>query len=341
MKTIKRVQKTMLCPLCGENHSVDILTKESNAIIKGENVPFARTVYVCGNCDDENEFIPSTVMDDNLMAARDAYRNKHHLLMSAEIVALRKKYDLSQKELAKMLGWGDVTISRYETKYIQNETHDELLRMVDKDPLIAKEYLQKNKDSFEENRFDEILSMVEKAIFKEGTTQYSKKNLEAQYVIFEKRDDLNGKAKLNISKICYMSDFFARRCKNLFKVKLMKLLWYSDALSYREYGHAISGLVYQHKPMGALPVGHYDLIALIPHEEIQELEAVSYKILPYEQILENLLTDEETEILIDVLQKFRNMTGQELADYMHKETAYTQTAENAYIPFTLAEKIEI
>ena len=105
MNTLNRVQKTMLCPLCGETHAIEIITEESLVTIKGENISYPRTVYVCNNCDDENEFIPSSVMDDNLMAARNAYRKAHHLLTSTEIIDIRKKYGLSQKELARMLGW--------------------------------------------------------------------------------------------------------------------------------------------------------------------------------------------------------------------------------------------
>lgn len=39
----------------------------------------------------------------------------------------------------------------------------------------------------------------------------------------------------------------------------MKLMWFADALSYKNRGVAITGLVYQALPMGAVPIGH-DLI---------------------------------------------------------------------------------
>ena len=57
---------------------------------------------------------------------------------------------------------------------------------------------------------------------------------------------------------------------SLYKVKLMKLMWYADALAYKKRGAAITGLVYQALPMGALPVGHNSIIDLrgVPCEEI-------------------------------------------------------------------------
>ena len=42
----------------------------------------------------------------------------------------------------------------------------------------------------------------------------------------------------------------------------MKLLWYTDALSFQWYGKAMTGLVYRHDMMGALPVGHRNLVNL-------------------------------------------------------------------------------
>ena len=34
----------------------------------------------------------------------------------------------------------------------------------------------------------------------------------------------------------------------------MKLLWYIDNLYYNQYGKAMTGLVYTHQKMGALPI---------------------------------------------------------------------------------------
>ena len=43
--------------------------------------------------------------------------------MLDEIVAIRESYGLSQVDLAKLLGWGEATISRYESKAIQDEAY--------------------------------------------------------------------------------------------------------------------------------------------------------------------------------------------------------------------------
>ena len=94
--------------------------------------------------------------------------------------------------------------------------------------------------------------------------------------------------------------------------------------------------------MGALPVGHYELMSLLPHEEIYDnYEFASYRILPKEQFDESFFTDAELVVLNRVLQKFGDYTGTELADYMHNEIAYIQTADHAYIPYSLSAKISL
>ena len=66
---------------------------------------------------------------------------------------------------------------------------------------------------------------------------------------------------------------------SLYKVKLMKLMWYADALAYKKRGAAITGLVYQALPMRAVPVGHNSIIDLrgVPCEEIDLGETNAYR----------------------------------------------------------------
>lgn len=61
----------------------------------------------------------------------DSYRKLEELLTSKEIKQIRNKYKITQLEMAKLLGVGDVTVTRYETKQIQDETHDKIMRLID------------------------------------------------------------------------------------------------------------------------------------------------------------------------------------------------------------------
>lgn len=81
--------------------------------------------------------------NENLLNARNAYRVKMGLLTSDEIVAIRESYGLSQVDLAKLLGWGEATISRYESKGIQDEAYDTMLRLVKDNPVAGVRIFEK------------------------------------------------------------------------------------------------------------------------------------------------------------------------------------------------------
>ena len=134
----------MECPLCDKIHEIEERTRIAKTIIKGEEVNYEETYYFCLNSDEgENEFVTGKMENENLLNARNEYRRAHELLTSDEIVAIRESYGLSQVDLAKLLGWGEATISRYESKAIQDDAYDNMLRIVRDNPLDALELLQK------------------------------------------------------------------------------------------------------------------------------------------------------------------------------------------------------
>lgn len=47
-----------------------------------------------------------------------------------------------QVDLAKLMGWGEATISRYESKAIQDKAYDTMLRLIKDNPLQALEFLK-------------------------------------------------------------------------------------------------------------------------------------------------------------------------------------------------------
>ena len=149
MEAYTRIKKIhMNCPLCGRRHEVEERKCLSSITIKGEEVTYEERYYFCVNADaEENEFESAVMTNENLLRARNAYRVKHGLLTSEEIVAIRKNYGLSQVELAKLLGWGEATISRYESKAIQDDAYDTMLRLIKDNPLQALEFLKKNGES--------------------------------------------------------------------------------------------------------------------------------------------------------------------------------------------------
>ncbi len=333
----------MSCPLCGKTHELEERKRSVTITLKGEEITYEERFYFCTNAaEDENEFETGAMTNANLLNARNAYRIKKGLLTSDEIVAIRESYGLSQVDLAKLLGWGEATISRYESKAIQDEAYDTMLRLVKDNPLQALEFLKKNADKFSLTKRVEIRAKIVEKLDSYGKEFLTRQTFEGEYANFEEPSDSNGFTTLNIDKIEAMISYIAEKVNNLFKVKLMKMLWYSDVLSFAENGYSMTGMVYRHEPMGALPIGHYSLMNL-ENLNVQEEVSCNYDIMlhvyPTANMDYSVLTDGEKAILDKVIIKFKDYRTKNIVDYMHAERAYMETKPGEIIPFSLAKEI--
>jgi putative zinc finger/helix-turn-helix YgiT family protein len=100
--------------------------------IKGEVYNVEVSVAVCPHC---LSIVPHRTLDRfQRHVACNAYRKAHGLLTDGQIRSVRSMYDLSQRALARILGWSPVTIHRYEQGGIQNRAHDTVLRLAARDP---------------------------------------------------------------------------------------------------------------------------------------------------------------------------------------------------------------
>lgn len=335
----------MSCPLCDRTHEIEERKRTKTIIIKGEEVTYEERFYFCANSDeDENEFETGAMTNENLLNARNAYRVKMGLLTSDEIVAIRESYGLSQVDLAKLLGWGEATISRYESKAIQDEAYDTMLRLIKDNPLQALEFLKKNSEKFSMVKRLEIRAKIVEKLDSYGKEFLTRQTFEGEYANFEEPSDSNGFTMLDIDKIEAMISYIAESVNNLFKVKLMKMLWYSDVISFGNNGHSMTGMVYRHEGMGALPVGHYSLMNL-ENLNVKEEMSCNYDtmlhVYPTPNMDYSVLTDGEKAILDKVIIKFKDYKAKDIVDYMHDERAYRETKTGDIIPFSLAKEIRV
>jgi putative zinc finger/helix-turn-helix YgiT family protein len=330
------------CPFCDQNHLIEIKKRITKSLVKNEPVEYEQVFYYC-NVEDE-EFVPAKIMDENLLKARDAYRVQKGLLTSEQIKEIRQSYCLTQKEFSNLLGWGDVTIQRYEKKLIQDETYDHNIRMVGSNPAFALELLIKHKENnIEETKYEEVKRLIKHKIKENANAQLKQQEISNCYLEFEEKSDFNGFRELDLEKTSNVMGYFAKFINPLYKVKLMKLLWYSDTLHYNKFGLSMTGLVYQHLPMGAVPVAHNELLSLPSIKVTEELFDdfnVGYRIYSNQEINLSAFSLEELSILEKVATFFRDKTTPEVVSYMHREKAYTETANNQIILYSLSKEIK-
>ena len=329
--------KTNYCPFCEEVHDLIVKEKNEDVIFKDENISYNKKEYYCQR--HNKKFINSELEDSNQLQIKDIYRKRHNLLTSSEIKQIRDKYSLSQSDLALILGWGEVTITRYETKEIQNEKYDNILRKVSDNPYILYDYFEINKDFFDQKKQIKISKkIIQVAPNDEQANLLIEQSLIKKHFsndsIYRGNSDINFQRILAVLKRIVDSKFL------LYKTKIGKILWYVDMLFFKENNYSITGLSYFNMKYGACPLG-LDLILDSPSIQIKEIiEEDFMKTLVFSVECNYQLTPEEITIIDKVVNKFKDMTTSQIIEYMHLEKAYIETPENKFISFEYAKDIK-
>lgn len=324
MRVLKKEKKLCLC--CMEEHEVSLVEVQEENIFKGQKIEY-KAVYEY--CEIADEYIASAeLISQNDIAMKNAYRETVNLLTTNDIINIRSKYHISQLDLATLLGWGGKTITRYEGHHVQDLAHDTILRKLSDDPEWFVYLLEQDKMKFSvsvyERYRDNALKLYES--YQDG---YLRKSIEAQYAQLNGSLEGCGGKKLDLNKvidvICYLAN--SKDVTNLYKVKLMKLLWYVDALAFKRTGMSMMGLAYKALPMGAVPIAHKTLIELkgVMYEEIDFGDAIGYRFVGRPQEKFKYLTEEDVDIINGVIQICGKDTKDQIVRRMHEEIAYVKT----------------
>ncbi len=329
-----------LCLICMQEHDVHTVMMQENNEFKGKVVQFEAIYEYCEN---EDQFLETEELSSrNDVAFKDAYRKATGLLTSREIASIRSELDINQKDFSMVLGCGQATIARYESHQVQDCAYDNILKKVQEDPEWFLQLLEQTKDRLAPAAYVKARKAAEQQ-YANKQNFYVERYMLSNYARFSGDNEICGNTCLDVQKIVDVVNYFAERVPILLKVKLMKLLWYADNLSYKRYGSSITGLAYRAYPMGALPVGH-DLLT--------ELKGVSYEITGYENgqgykfiqtpgVTFDHLTAQDIQALDAVIAHFRDVRQPDLVNMMHNEVAYKQTAPRELLSYKYAKDLSI
>lgn len=331
-----------LCICCMEEHEIQYVRCKESMLY--EEIPIEFEVE-CFYCDKAEEYYEEEgMLNRNMLAMKDAYRKATKLLTSSEIMDIRSKYHISQSNLANVLGWGGKTITRYESHAVQDMAHDLILRKIDSDPSWFLELLENGKERLTKSAYERCRGYAVKS-YEAMQDDYLRKSIFARYAGYNTQMECSGGVKLDLDKVVDVVRYFANasEVKKLYKVKLMKLLWYADALAYKRNGLTITGLVYKALPMGAVPVAYDQLIDLkgISYQEEEFAEGSGYLFVGDGRAEYPSLTEEEMDILNAVIAVCGADSKKEIVERMHQERAYQETKPGEEISFRYACELSI
>jgi len=321
-----------------------IIKRKATYRIKGEPIEILEKVRT--NLKNNEEIFDEELENKNLENIYNQYRKKHSLLTPNRIKETREKYGVSQRAFSRILGWGEVTINRYETGALQDRAHNDALVLLES-PDNMKILLENNKNKINRKDYISIKENLQK-LMKDDIDKTLEKNITKKY-FNEILDEYCGYSQFNYEKLVNMILFFASEINRLFKTKLMKLLFYSDFVNFRDNTLSITGLKYIKNYYGPTPIKHELLLGELFEKyityKIEYVKTSKDNVEEYEFIksLEKptmgIFSQEEINSMNEVLNAFKHLTSEEITQFSHKEEAWTKSKNKEIISYEYAKNL--
>ena len=187
------------CPYCKEEVEYKIEKRELKEF-RGIEVNTFENVAICNECN--QDLYVNKIEDENNERIYKVYREKANIIKAEDIVKLREKYDISQRELTAILGFGKMTINRYERGGLPTKSQSDYIKL-----LIENDdkFIEKVKEAYEKNNINE---KTYRKIVSEGQEEnISKKRVQENIrrylkeVLNRKPNIYNGYKSLDLEKI--------------------------------------------------------------------------------------------------------------------------------------------
>jgi putative zinc finger/helix-turn-helix YgiT family protein len=129
----------MECINCGRPASKVIENRVGR--YRDETVEVKTEFFRCDAC--KEEYFSPAQMEAHTRTVKNEIRKKCGLLPPEKITEIRKKLGLTQEELEDLLGAGPKVVVRWESgKVIHGGGHDNMLRLLDRDPSLVESLRQ-------------------------------------------------------------------------------------------------------------------------------------------------------------------------------------------------------
>lgn len=325
--------KTAYCPACQDIVPAKPIYKKEIYPVRGVDITIDARVLTCEKCG--KDIFDPELDEANLNRAYEMYRKQFRVLSSEDIRQLRTKYNISQRTLAKLLGWSPATIYRYEKGNLITPAHNDCLKRL-YDPMEFRKLVSDK---------EHLLTETEKKYIQiDANTTNQPESYEVSLTeLFPCIE--NGYKKLDIRKLLNMTAFFTQN--GLSKTALMKHLWLADFTHFKNYGISISGAVYAALPNGPALDNWLLFLQFAVNQGVIELEPIYYKNIEAELVkalekaqLESFTTT-EIETIEKVTRALKGKSAKKLSELSHNEDAYRLTQKNQAISYEHAFSLQM
>ena len=332
------------CPYCKKEVEYKIEKRELKEF-RGIEVNTFENVAICNECN--QDLYVNEIENENNERIYKIYREKANIINAEDIIKLREKYDISQRELTSILGFGKMTINRYERGGLPTKSQSDYIKL-----LIENDdkFIEKVKEAYEKNNINE--KTYNKIISEEVEIGISKKEVQdnirryLKSVLNRKPDIYNGYKSLDLEKVENIISYIASKVRNLTITSLNKYLWYIDMLSFNERTVAITGLTYQNQRFGPTIVyKKYDELSLLDdkytREDIETENGNTTKIVSNNNFNFDKISSSEKEIIDTIIRLLKNKNVTDISEMSHREDGWKKTKRFEQISFEYAMNLKL
>ena len=326
------------CPLCNEHVEYD-LKKNVIKEHKGYVVNVEEDIPICKTCNNQI-YIPE-IEENNFKKLYEKYREVANLIRPEEIISLRDNYKISQRELVELLGWGKMTINRYERGALPSQSHNDILKL-----LISNEdfLIEKTKDAYAEKRISE--KTYNKIIKSIDSMENNKRRSILINALSFKESEFNGFRKFDLDKLLNLVSYISDKT-TLYKTSLNKYLWYIDFENFKRNVRSITGLTYIRYTYGPIIIDKkYEELIGLPNdqfykEETEDDRNTITQIISTGKYDLSFFKEDELEVINDVISTFKGMRVTQISDLSHRERAWIELPDCEMISYDYAEDLKV
>ena len=278
------MEEKLFCETCRNFKNIKIVKKEMIGLLKGKEYKYIGKEAICSDCG--SPLYSKEVNDFNLNALYDSYRKENNIISLDKIKELPEKYNIGKRPLSVLLGWGDLTYTRYLEGYIPSKQYSDTLERIYDDPLYFEEILEENKGLIKDISYKKSKEAIKKII---NTKKKNKINLVADYILY--------------------------KCEDVTPLALQKLLYYVQGFYFafnKKFIFENDCQAWQHGPV------YYEIYKQYKDYCFNTIRKV-------EQIDETVFSDSEKIIINSVIKNFGCYSGKTLERFTHLEKPWGLT----------------
>ena len=282
--------KLTFCEECRKDVACLVESASLTGTLKGSEYTYLGKKTVCVDCG--AEVYISETEDENLKALYDAYRQKNGIISLEKILGIPSKYNIGKRPLSLLLGWGEMTLTRYCEGDMPTKQYADILQKIDEDPSYYLSVLEENKGNLK------------------SQTAYEKSK-RATLVIL-------GGQKTDASKVDEVIGYLLFQCEDITPLSLQKALYYSQGFYFAFMGSFLFSEdceAWVHGPVYRDIYNRYSTYRFDPIEKNDVFDVT-------------VLTDSEKAIIDSVTKNFCCYSGRVLERFTHAETPWLHTRGN-------------